>query len=176
MSKRALFILLLLSAAINLGVVGRATYCYSCSRAEAPSAVLGTRPSQSPGYADLQLSVQQANQVDNIHAKMQGRLEPLREEMRRLRQEFLDLFGAKTADRGSLELKIAEMSAVQEQIEKVVADSLLQERDMLSPEQQSTLLRLLERRFRQEDHHGTGTTMTPFNTVPERSHSGKEPR
>lgn len=176
MSKRALFILLLLSAAINLGVLGRATYCYSCSRAEAPSAVLGTRPSQISGYADLKLSGLQADQVDNIQAKMQGRLEPLREEMKRLRREFLDLFGARTTDRRALELKIGEMSAVQEQIEKVVADSLLQERDILSPEQQSTLLKLLERRFRQEDHHGTGTTMTPFNTIPERAHNGKEPR
>jgi len=175
MSNRALLMLLLLSAAINLGVLGRATYRYCCSRMEAPAALGSTRPSQSPAYADLQLIGLQADQVDRIHAELQGRLEPLREEMKRLRREFLDLFGAATADRRTLELKIGEMSAAQEQIEKVVADSLLQEKDVLSPEQQSTLLRLLERRFRQEDHHGTGT-MTPFNTIPERSHPGKEPR
>ena len=175
MSSRALLMLLLLSAAINLGVLGRATYHYCCSRMEAPPLVRGTRPSQSPAYADLQLSDRQADQVDSIHAELQGRLEPLREEMKRLRREFLDLFGAATTDRRALELKIGEMSAVQEQIEKAVADSLLQEKDVLSPEQQRNLLTLLERRFRQEDHHGTGT-ITPFNALPQRLHPAQPPR
>ena len=175
MSNRALLMLLLLSAAINLGVLGRATYRYCCTWMEGQPAGRIMPTSQSPAYADLQLSNLQADQIDGIHAEVQRRLEPLREEMKRLRREFLDLFGAGTTDRRTLELKIGEMSAVQEQIEKVVADSLLQERDVLLPEQQSALLRLLERRFRQEDHHGTGT-MTPFNTIPQRSHPGKEPR
>ena len=174
MSNRALLMLLLLSAAINLGVLGRVTYRYCCSRIEAPAAG-SERPSQSATYADLQLSGLQADQVDKIHAELQVRIEPLREEMKRLRREFLDLFGAATTDRRILELKIGEMSAVQEQIEKVVADSLLREKDVLAPEQRNTLLRLLERRFRQEDHHGRGT-MTPFNTIPDGSHTGKEQR
>ena len=175
MSNRVLLVLLLLSAAINLGALGRVSYRYCCSRMEAPTAVGSMHPSQSPAYADLQLGELQADQINRIHAELEGRLEPLREEMKRLRQEFLHLFSAATTDRRAVELKIGEMSAVQEQIENVVAESLLQEKDVLSPEQRSTLLRLLERRLRQEDHHGTGT-MTPFNTIPERLHSGKEPR
>ena len=67
------------------------------------------------------------------------------------------------------------MSAVQEQIEKFVADSLLQEKEVLSPEQQGALWKLLERRFRQEDHQGTGT-MTPYNTIPERALPDRKPR
>jgi Spy/CpxP family protein refolding chaperone len=133
-----------------------------------------THPSQNPAYAALQLSDLQADQIDGIHAEVQRRLEPLREQMKRLRREFLDLFGAATTDRRTLELKIGEMSAVQEQIEKVVADSLLQEKNILSPEQQGALLKLLERRFKQEDHHGTGT-MTPYNTIPERAQPDRKP-
>ena len=175
MSNRALLMLLLLSAAINLGVLGRATYRYCCTWMEGQPAGHFMPTSQSPAYADLQLSNLQADQIDGIHAEVQRRLEPLREEMKRLRREFLDLFGAGTTDRRTLELKIGEMSAVQEQIEKVVVDSLLQEKDVLSPEQQGALLKLLERRFRQEDHHGTGT-MTPYNTIPERALPDRKPR
>jgi len=42
MSNQALLMLLLLSAAFNLGVLGRATYHYCGSRMEAPAAVLGS--------------------------------------------------------------------------------------------------------------------------------------
>jgi len=175
MNNRTLLMGLLLSVAVNLGVLGRATYRYCCSRMGTAAGIESNLPCQRPWYAEIQLSATQTDQINQIHSEMQGRIEPLQKEMKRLRREFLDLFRSGTTDRRILELKIEEMSAVQERIEKVVADSLLREREALSPEQQGKLLMLLERRFTQEDHHNPGT-ITPCNTIPGGLHPGREPR
>jgi len=171
MKTRVLWLLLLLSVAFNLGVVGTVAYHRRGSHEEKQCAT-GPASSKAVLYKELQLTPEQARQMDRFRADLQKRVEGSRAEMPRLRKAFLELLASPQSDHEAISRKLAEMGRVQMQIQQAVVDHLLAEKGVLSPKQQSKFLEMLERRFQREDHQGTGAPL-PLPGAAERHGEGK---
>ena len=176
MKGRVLLLVLLLSVAVNLGVMGKATYHYCCRYLDAQEMSTVSRLTETAAYKDLELTSDQAVQMDQLWIGLRERVEPSRTRLRELRKEFLDLLSAQALDRMTIEAKVEEMNECQAQIEQAVAQHLLAEKQILSPDQQLKFLKMLERRFRQEDHHGTGTMDPLTQPGPPERHASEPPR
>jgi len=153
MRVRTLWLLLLLSVAVNLGFLGSATYHWHRERKQQCSA--DSAASERAPYEGLQLTAEQRRQMDRLRADLHERMETFGTEMRRLRNAFLKLLNSPEPDPQAINQKLSEMGHIQSQIQRVVAEHLLAEKRLLSADQQSKYLEMLKRRFQREDHHGT---------------------
>lgn len=154
--SRALRLVLALSVAINLGVLGTAAYHWRGRHPHDASLSERSRAGETTLRKELQLSDAQAHEFDALQTDLEKQLDGARVEARALREAFLKLLAAPEADPVALDQHLAAMDQVQSRIQRTVANYLLAEKKLLSPTQQATFLDLLKRSFEREDHHGTG--------------------
>jgi len=88
------------------------------------------------GYLDLiKLSEGQKQQVEEIRRDFLPRVAEIRQALRQNRLELNDLLFTEPSDMQAIDGKSRDISNLQTQLEKEVIDHILQEKELLSPEQ-----------------------------------------
>jgi Spy/CpxP family protein refolding chaperone len=127
-------ILLLLSAIIIIQLVVR----------------LIARMRQKPirGYLDLiTLTKEQKRQVEDIRRDFLPKVEGIRQSLRAKRLQLNELLFAEVPDLKTIAAKSNEISTLQATLEREVIDHILQEKELLSPEQKSEFYQVIRNEF-----------------------------
>lgn len=108
------------------------------------------RISQKPirGYLDLiSLTKEQKRQVEDIRRDFLPKVERIRQALRRNRLQLNDLLFTEAPDLKTIAEKSNEISALQAKLEREVIDHILQEKELLSPEQKGEFYRVIRNEF-----------------------------
>jgi Spy/CpxP family protein refolding chaperone len=166
-TSRILWLVGLLSLAVNVGVVGTAAYRWCGSRHDGGACSGSPCAGEKALHQELELTAEQARQFEGLAAGLDRRLEAQRSQMRRLRKDFTELLGSDAPDQQAIRRKLAEISGIQLEIQQAVAEYLLAQKRILTPPQRRKFAELLVRRFEREDHHGS-SSMAPLPLGPAR--------
>jgi Spy/CpxP family protein refolding chaperone len=100
------------------------------------------------GYLDLiALTENQKQQVENIRKDFLPRVAGIRQALRQNRLELNNLLFAEPPDMQAIEGKSRDISKLQTQLEKEVIDHILQEKELLSPEQKRQFYEVIRGEF-----------------------------
>ena len=100
------------------------------------------------GYLDLiKLNEGQKEQVEDIRKDFLPRVAGIRQSLRQRRSELNDLLFSETPDMQAIEIKSRDISKLQTQLEKEVIDHILQEKELLNPEQKRQFYDVIRSEF-----------------------------
>ena len=111
---------------------------------------LYARMRQKPirGYLDLiTLTEEQKRQVEDIRRDFLPKVAGIRQSLRDNRLKLNDLLFAEAPDKRLIEEKCNEISALQVKLEQEVIDHILQEKNLLSPEQKRRFFEIIRNEF-----------------------------
>ena len=111
---------------------------------------LYARMRQKPirGYLDLiTLSEEQKRQVEDIRRDFLPKVAGIRQSLRDNRLRLNELLFAETPDKKAIAEKSNEISALQAKLEQEVIDHILQEKELLSPEQKKEFYQVIRNEF-----------------------------
>ena len=112
------------------------------------SRFIGVRRKPIRGYLDLiKLSEGQKRQVEDIRRDFLPRVAEIRQALRQRRLELNDLLFAEPPDMQAIEGKSNDISKLQAQLEREVIDHILQERELLSPDQKRQFYDVIRTEF-----------------------------
>jgi Spy/CpxP family protein refolding chaperone len=112
------------------------------------SRFIGVRRKPIRGYLDLiKLSGGQKQQVEGIRRDFLPRVAGIRQALRQRRLELNDLLFAESSDIQAIENKSMDISKLQAQLEKEVIDHILQEKELLAPEQRMQFYEVIRHEF-----------------------------
>ena len=142
MRSKWLTLILILSLAVNAGVLASMGYHYYVS-----ASTLSTAPcSMSSGdhhlYQFLGLSKDQLGKIDPIAQKFHSRITELGTAMEAKRELLVDIL-AKGGDSAGLENVRREMAGIQDEIQKEVITHITELKKILDPEQQRRFFNLM---------------------------------
>jgi len=100
------------------------------------------------GYLDLiALTNEQKRQVEDIRRDFLPKVEGIRQSLRGNRLQLNELLFAEVPDLKIIEEKSNEISALQAKLEREVIDHILQEKELLSPEQKREFYQVIRSEF-----------------------------
>jgi len=100
------------------------------------------------GYLDLiKLTEGQKHQVEEIRKDFLPRVAGIRQALRQKRLELNDLLFAEPPDMQAIEGKSMAIAKLQTELEREVIDHILQEKELLSPEQKRLFYEVIGREF-----------------------------
>ncbi len=100
------------------------------------------------GYLDLiALTKEQKQQVEEIRKDFLPKVEGIRQALRQKRLQLNDLLFTEKPDMKSISEKSGEISALQAKLEREVIDHILQEKEILSPEQKRQFYDVIRTEF-----------------------------
>ncbi len=100
------------------------------------------------GYLDLiELTENQKQHVENIRRDFLPRVEVIRQALRQNRLELNDLLFAEPPDMQAIEGKSMDISKLQAQLEAEVIEHIIQEKELLSPEQKRQFYEVIRTEF-----------------------------
>jgi Spy/CpxP family protein refolding chaperone len=108
------------------------------------------RISQKPirGYLDLiALTNEQKRQVEDIRRDFLPKVEGIRQSLRSNRLQLNELLFTEVPDLKTIAEKSNEISALQAKLEREVIDHILQEKELLSPEQKREFYQVIRNEF-----------------------------
>jgi Spy/CpxP family protein refolding chaperone len=143
MSKRILTILLLLSVAINLGVIGALGFRSWRPPRHGDRLPGKPRPKGHPEYAALNLTDQQSRLWSQAEKEILGRLDELRNQLHTEHQLLFDQLQADKPDRQIVQQQIERIGALHQNMQTIVMDGLLEKRSFLNDQQWKQLLGLI---------------------------------
>jgi len=111
---------------------------------------LYARMRQKPirGYLDLiALTDEQKRQVEDIRRDFLPKVEGIRQSLRDNRLKLNDLLFAESPDMTSIAKKSNKISDLQSKLEQEVIDHILQEKELLSPEQKRAFYQVIRNEF-----------------------------
>lgn len=153
MKSRSLKLVLVLSLLFNFSIIAAAGYFFikdgSCrvspDRAGRRQAMLAHK---------LDLSPEQQKSLAAFDARFRENIETSRKELAAKREALFILVRADVPDRAAIGSAISEINALQGRIEGNVIEHMLNEKSVLTREQQEKYFRLLEKRFNRARSHG----------------------
>jgi Spy/CpxP family protein refolding chaperone len=100
------------------------------------------------GYLDLiTLTKEQKRQVEDIRRDFLPKVEDIRQSLRSNRHQLNELLFSEAPDLKTIEEKSNEISAIQARLEREVIDHILQEKELLSPEQKREFYEVIRNEF-----------------------------
>jgi Spy/CpxP family protein refolding chaperone len=100
------------------------------------------------GYLDLiALTNEQKRQVEDIRRDFLPKVEGIRQSLRGNRLQLNELLFAEVPDMKTIAEKSNEISALQAKLEREVIDHILQEKELLSPEQKREFYQVIRNEF-----------------------------
>ena len=142
MKSKLLTVVLVLSLAINAGVLASMGYHYYVNASTPSSAPCPMSPGDSHLYQSLGLSKAQLAKMDPIAQKFHARLAELGAAMEGKRELLVDLL-AKDGDSARIEDLRREMAGVQNEIQKEVITHISELKKILDPNQQQRFFDLM---------------------------------
>ncbi len=128
---------------------------------------LYARMRQKPirGYLDLiTLTEEQKRQVEDIRRDFLPKVEGIRQALRQKRLQLNDLLFTEKPDMKSISEKSNEISALQAKLEREVIDHILQEKELLSPEQKKEFYQVIRNEFEKGGLGVHGEQRAGFNS------------
>lgn len=112
------------------------------------SRFIGVRRKPIRGYLDLiKLSEGQKQQVEDIRRDFLPRVAGIRQALRQRRLELNDLLFAELPDMKAIEGKSRDISKLQAQLEREVIEHIIQEKELLTPEQRMQFYEVIRSEF-----------------------------
>jgi Spy/CpxP family protein refolding chaperone len=143
MRSKWLIVILILSLAMNAGVLVSMGYHYYYASASTPlTAPCAILPGDSHLYQSLGLSKNQLAKIEPMAQKFHPRIAELGTTMESRRQLLVDLL-AKGADPVSIESLRKQMAGIQDEIQKEVITHITELKKILDPEQQRRFFDLM---------------------------------
>jgi len=171
MKRRLLIFGLTLSVAINVGVLGSAGYRWLKISCEERPHQEGEHSPMSFLGKELSLSQSQAREMESLRKALEPKMEEIREELRDKRVQLVNLLMEAEADLEKINIQLKEIESLQTELQKLVIDHLLQEKKILSPEQQKKFFSIISKRLCPEGRHqGEGLLLMPENCEKEWKH------
>ena len=144
MRSKWLTVVLVLSLAINAGVLASMGYHYYVSASTGPLAPCPMSPGDSHLYQSLGLSQLQLSKVEPLAQKFHGRLAELGSAMEEKKEALVTLL-QKNSDAVKIENLRKEMAGIQDEIQKEVITHIDELKKILDPDQQQRLFDLMHR-------------------------------
>jgi Spy/CpxP family protein refolding chaperone len=135
-------IILVLSLAINAGVLATTGYHYYHNASRAPSAPCPMSPGDSHLYQSLGLSNLQLSKMEPLAQKFHERLAELGARMEEKKETLTDLL-QKDSDPARIEDLRKEMAGIQDEIQKEVIVHIMESKKILDPQQQQHFFDLM---------------------------------
>ena len=142
MRSKWLILILILSLAINAGVLVSMGYHYYRNASTAPSAPCPMSPGDSHLYQSLGLSNVQLAKMEPLAQSFHGRLAELGARMEEKKETLTNLL-QKDSDPASIENLRKEMAAIQDEIQKEVITHIFESKKILDPNQQQRFFDLM---------------------------------
>jgi len=136
-------VILVLSLAVNAGVLATMGYHYYCDASPAPSAPCPMSPEDSHLYKSLGLSDLQLSKMEPLAQAFHGRLAKLGTAMEGKKESLINLLSQKDVDPSKIEGLRKEMAAIQDEIQNEVIVHITETKKILDPEQQQRLFDLM---------------------------------
>ena len=138
-----LFVLLVISVAINLATMFTLGYFWWTRRAVerefGPGPHMMHEWQHSRIVRELELSGEQIEEIRKANEEMRNAMRPLREELFKKRQELMSVLQEREANIAVAEVLLDEISELQAQHEKQIFERLLMMKEILTPQQQEKL-------------------------------------
>jgi len=144
MKSKWLAVILVLSLAINAGVLATMGYHYYISASTKPLVPCPLSPGDSHLYQSLGLSNAQLAKMEPLAQKFHGRLSELGAAMEGKRGLLVDLL-AKDGDPASIENLRREMASTQDEIQREVISHIIETKKILDAKQQQRLYDLIKK-------------------------------
>jgi Spy/CpxP family protein refolding chaperone len=144
MSRNTLTILLILSVALNIGLLGTITL-----RHVVVSRAMNTMiPSGFHSWlADDMLDDTQRETIEDIISENRDEMNDIMDELSVKRSELLGLMRADEPDSDAVEMKIAEIAELQRELEQMIAEQMMEVHSVLTPEQVEKFTTHMEERL-----------------------------
>ena len=142
MRSKWLALILILSLAINAGVLASMGYHYYVNASTPSSAPCPMSPGDSHLYQSLGLSKVQLSKMEPLAQKFHARLAELGVLMEEKKETLTDLL-QKDSDPASIEALRKEMAAIQDDIQKEVIVHIMESKKILDPNQQQRFFDLM---------------------------------
>ncbi len=145
MDKKILVIILVISVAINAATIFTLSYFWWTRHADTEERALVGRPHMMHDWQhtrlakELDLSAQQLEEMRKANEEMVNMVQPLREELFRMRRELMSLLRTRDVDRSHADTLIEKIAELQARHEALIFDRLLVMKQILTPEQQEHL-------------------------------------
>ena len=150
MNKKGLMVVLVLSLAINISLIGSAGYHYYWNSGWTRSTPCPLSPTHQHLYQELGLSVIQLSQMEPLARKFHDRLAELRKTMKGKNGRLVELLGQKDNDPVQVEGLRKEMAEIQDEIQKEVIAHILESKKIFNPKQQERFLALMRQSMAEE--------------------------
>ena len=112
------------------------------------SRFIGVRRKPIRGYLDLiKLNERQKQQVEDIRKDFLPRVAGIRQALRQRRLELNDLLFTEPTDMQAIEGKSKDISKLQAQLEREVIEHIIQEKELLTPEQSAQFYEVIGSEF-----------------------------
>jgi len=144
MRSKWLVLILILSLAINAGVLLSMGYHYYVNASTPSSAPCPMSPGDSHLYQSLGLSKVQLSKMEPLAQKFHARLGELGARMEGRKETLTDLL-QKESDPASIENLRKEMAGIQDEIQKEVIVHIMESKKILDPNQQQRFFDLMRR-------------------------------
>jgi Spy/CpxP family protein refolding chaperone len=142
MRQKWLILILILSLAINAGVLVSMGYHYYVNASTPSSAPCPMSPGDSHLYQSLGLSKAQLSEMEPLAQKFHARLAELGSRMEQKKEALTNLL-QKESDPASIENLRKEMAAIQDEIQKEVISHIMESKKILDPIQQQRFFNLM---------------------------------
>ena len=142
MRPKWLILILILSLAINAGVLVSMGYHYYVNASTPSSAPCPMSPGDSHLYQSLGLSKVQLSKMEPLAQKFHSRLAELGARMEEKKEALTDLL-QKDSDPASIENLRKEMAGIQDEIQKEVISHIMESKKILDPIQQQRFFDLM---------------------------------
>ena len=142
MRSKWLILILILSLAINAGVLVSMGYHYYVNASTPSSAPCPMSPGDSHLYQSLGLSKVQLSKMEPLAQKFHARLAELGARMEEKKETLTDLL-QKDSDPASIENLRKEMAGIQDEIQKEVIVHIMESKKILDPNQQQRFFDLM---------------------------------
>jgi Spy/CpxP family protein refolding chaperone len=142
MKSKWLAVILVLSLAINAGVLATMGYHYYISASTKPLVPCPLSPGDSHLYQSLGLSNLQLSKMDPLAQKFHGRLAELGAVMEKKKGVLIDLL-QKDSDPVSIENLRKEMAGIQDEIQREVISHIVESKKILDSKQQQRFFDLM---------------------------------
>lgn len=144
MWKRIAALLIVLSVALNVAFIS--AWAVHAVRQRCHPGDTEQAQARQPLHRRLNLTDEQQRQIEARLADFQRRTESVCADMNDLRSELIDLLAADSPDRRAIAAKQEQIRAGQRQMQDLVVDHLLAQKEILTPDQQEKLFDLIRQR------------------------------
>lgn len=149
--KRKIFIWgFILSVAINVSVLATVGYYRWSAKEKNGTRLEPENSSSSFLYRQLSLSNSQVREMESHTCSLHQKIDTLRAVLKEKRSQLVNLLMEKEANTEKIHAQLEEIASIQMGIQKLVIDHLLEEKKILTPEQQAKFLSVIAERLYSE--------------------------